>query len=72
MSGQKAKGGKRNRKFNRNRDRSPAQARYKGEQRWVKNKVKKVRAHLTRSKAHAEKRGCDYDHVAEKWLSQNA
>jgi len=68
MSGEKAKGGKKGRKYGKNATRSPSMKRYRAEQRWITNKKKKVARHLRKQMLHAKKRGCHYDKQAEKWL----
>lgn len=55
MAGNKAKGGRKHRKFGRHA-RSGAQARYNAENRWERNKKRRVQTHLNRSKKHALKR----------------
>lgn len=42
------KGGKKNRKFDRHRNRSPAAARYRNEKRWLVNKEKRERREALR------------------------
>jgi hypothetical protein len=48
VAGQSVKGSKKNRKYGRNAKRSPAMARYRAEQRWLKNKKRRLRTHIER------------------------
>lgn len=41
-------GGRKNRKHGRQAERSPAMARYRAEERWVKNRARRIRRHLKR------------------------
>lgn len=46
-----AKSSKKNRKFGRS-GKSPSMCRYRAEQRWVKNKLKRIFSHIKRTKWH--------------------
>lgn len=51
MAGQKAKGGKKNRKHGRNKARSPAMARYRADERRARNKRHRVEREAARQSA---------------------
>ena len=59
MSGDKAKGSKKNRKYGRNSSRSLSMQRYRAEERQAKNKIRKVKKHLKNN---------ENDKQAKQWI----
>lgn len=60
-----ARGGKKNRKHRRNKDRSPSMARYRLDQRWIANKAKRARREQTKRKRKATKQRKRFLKIAE-------